>query len=109
MDLVFVDGIKTVAEVEAVARHVAGPKVVSIVDGNETERLSSSDLHELGFSVVLYAVTTLFAATHAISTALARLHDDGTPANIRPRHSYEAFSAIVDLDRYTDFDETYSS
>ena len=109
VDLVFVDGIKTVAEVEAVARHVAGPKVVSIVDGNETEKLSTYDLHELGFSVVLYAVTTLFAATHAISTALARLHDDGTPAKVRPRHSYEAFSAIVDLDKYADFDETYSN
>ena len=108
VDLVFVDGIKTVAEVEAVARHVAGPKVVSIVDGNETEQLSTGDLHELGFSVVLYAVTTLFVATHAISTALARLRDDGTPANVAPRHSYETFSTIVDLNRYADFDETYS-
>lgn len=108
VDLVFVDGIKTVAEVEAVARHVAGPKVVSIVDGNETEQLSTGDLHELGFNVVLYAVTTLFAATHAISRALARLRDDGTPANVAPRHSYETFSTIVDLNRYADFDETYS-
>ena len=42
VDLVFVDGIKTVAEVEAVARRVAGPKVVSIVDGTEAVALTRS-------------------------------------------------------------------
>lgn len=44
VDLVFVDGIKTVAEVEAVARQVAGPKVVSIVDGTEAAALDASAL-----------------------------------------------------------------
>lgn len=58
VDLVFVDGIKTIAEVEAVARSLEGPKVVSIVDGNETTGLSREDLQAMGFSMVFYAVTT---------------------------------------------------
>ena len=77
IDLVFVDGIKTVAEVEAMARHVPGRKMVSIVDGNDSTRLTHADLQEMGFAVVLYAVTTLFAAARATAEALAHLKSAG--------------------------------
>ena len=86
VDLVFVDGVKKIAEIEAIARAVPGPKVVSIVDGNETTQLTAKDLQELGFSVVLYAVTTLFTAVHAVSQALAGLQRHGTPAALSLIH-----------------------
>ncbi len=79
VDLVFIDGIKKIADVEAVARHVSGPKVVSIVDDNETVSLTSPMLQQMGFSVVFYAVTALFAAAKAMQDALAVLKSDGTP------------------------------
>jgi 2-methylisocitrate lyase-like PEP mutase family enzyme len=108
VDLVFVDGIKTVAEIEAVARHVAGPKVVSIVDGNETVRLSAADLEGMGFSVVFYAVTALFAAARAMADALAILKRDGTPAAAAAGlMSYAEFSRLVDLPRFQALDHDY--
>lgn len=108
VDLVFVDGIKRIAEVEAVARHVPGPKVVSIVDGNETTALTEADLQQMGFAVVLYAVTALFAATRAIGEALAVLKRDGTPAAAAPAlASYAEFSALVDLPRFQALDEDF--
>ncbi|MEM7404375.1 MAG: isocitrate lyase/PEP mutase family protein [Pseudomonadota bacterium] len=109
VDLVFVDGIKSIAEVEAVAREVEGPKVVSIVDGNETVRLTSSDLQAMGFDVVLYAVTTLFAACRAVSAALECLSRDGTPANIPATLSYQEFTEIVDQPFFSDFDDSFRS
>jgi 2-methylisocitrate lyase-like PEP mutase family enzyme len=83
VDLVFVDGIKTIAEVEAVARHVEGPKVVSIVDGNETVALTAADLEQMGFNVVFYALSTLFSAVKAVSDTLSVLKRDGTPRAAR--------------------------
>lgn len=96
VDLVFVDGIKKIAEVEAVAKHVPGPKIVSIVDGNETTRLTASDLQAMGFSIVLYAVTTLFAAVRASEAALNELRGSGTPAGVQGM-SYADFSDVVGL------------
>ncbi|WP_062234990.1 isocitrate lyase/PEP mutase family protein [Aureimonas sp. N4] len=107
VDLVFVDGIKKIAEVEAVAKAVKGPKVVSIVDGNETVALKASDLEEMGFSVVLYAVTTLFSATRAVADALDRLKADGTPAHVGRQHSYAEFTDIVDLPFHSGLDDRY--
>lgn len=108
VDLVFVDGIKTIAEIEAVAKAVAGPKIVSIVDGNETTALTAHDLQGMGFSVVLYAVSALFSATRAIADTLAVLRAAGTP---KPREAammtYAEFSALVDLQRFKTLDDDF--
>lgn len=96
-DLVFVDGIKTVAEVEAVARAVPGPKVVSIVDGTDAARLTTADLAGLGFSVALYAVTALFAAARASADALAHLAATGSTLGGPSAMTYPAFAEVVDL------------
>lgn len=107
VDLVFVDGIKTIAEVEAVAKALPGPKVVSIVDGNETTALTAADLGEMGFSVVFYAVTTLFAAARAAADALAHLKAAGTPAGGPSAMSYAEFTQAVDLPFHQRLDERY--
>ena len=108
VDLVFVDGIKRISEVEIVARQVSGPKVVSIVDGNETTALTMRDLEGMGFAVVFYAVTALFSAARAVADALAILKRDGTPAKAASAMmSYADFSALVDLPRFQALDETY--
>ncbi|ONG58931.1 2,3-dimethylmalate lyase [Pseudoroseomonas deserti] len=98
VDLVFVDGIKKIAEIEAVAKAIPGPKVVSIVDGTETVALSADELQALGFSVVLYAVSTLFSAAKAISETLSVLKSAGTPkGRAEAMISYGEFCEIVDL------------
>jgi 2-methylisocitrate lyase-like PEP mutase family enzyme len=108
VDLVFVDGIKKISEVEIVARQVPGPKVVSIVDGNETTALTVQDLEQMGFAVVFYAMTALFSAARAVADALAVLKRDGTPGKAAgAMMSYAEFSALVDLPRFQALDETY--
>ena len=110
VDLVFIDGIKTVAEVEAVARRVAGPKVVSIVDGTEAVALSADDLQAMGFAIVFHAVTALFSAARAVEQALAALRTHGTPRGLPiPGMSYAAFCEVVDLAAHQRLDEAWGA
>jgi 2-methylisocitrate lyase-like PEP mutase family enzyme len=98
VDLVFVDGIKKIAEVEAVAKSVPGPKVVSIVDGNETTALTAADLQRMGFSVVFYALSALFSAVKAVGDTLDDLRRTGTPkGRAGSMVTYPEFSEIVGL------------
>lgn len=108
VDLVFVDGIKTIAEVEAVARGLQGPKVVSIVDGNETTALTAADLQQMGFSIVFHAVTALFAAARAVQQAMATLAADGTPRAVAGT-AYADFTRIVDLGSHQRLDEQFGA
>jgi 2-methylisocitrate lyase-like PEP mutase family enzyme len=107
VDLVFVDGIKKIADVEAVARAIDGPKVVSIVDGNETTALKLADLQDMGFSVVFYALTALLSATRAMQDALTELRANGAPEGGPVKHSYAEFCEIVDLGFHQQLDESF--
>ncbi len=108
VDLVFVDGIKKIADVEAVSKGVPGPKVVSIVDGNETVALTASDLQELGFNVSFYALSALFSATKAVRDTLAVIKSEGTPkSRAGAMVTYGEFSEITKLAEYDDLDDRY--
>ena len=107
-DYVFVDGIKHIAEVETMARRIEGPKIISIVDGNETTALSADDLRELGFSIALYAVTTLFSAAKAMSDVLATLKRSGRSEHApRTMVSYDEFCRLVDLEFHQGLDNRF--
>lgn len=110
VDLVFVDGVKTRSEVEAIARRVAGPKVVSLVDGTDAASLTMAELEQMGFSVVLYAVTALFAAAAAVQNALEDLQTKGAPLLPEAsRMSYARFTEVVDLSSHQKLDEQFGA
>jgi len=101
VDLVFVDGVKTIAQAEGIARGLDAPKVLSVVDGNETAALTAARIEELGFDLVFYALSTLFSAARAIADTLDALRRDGsTIGRAGDMMSYEEFAEVVDLARY---------
>lgn len=108
-DLVFVDGIKTRADIEYVAQHLPGRKVASLVDGTDAASLTAGELQEMGFSMVFYALTALFAAVTGARTTLARLHNgEVIPANTSGI-TYTDYSQIVGLDFHQRLDAAYGA
>jgi carboxyvinyl-carboxyphosphonate phosphorylmutase len=93
-DVLFVEaptGVDEVARVAAELRDVA-PLVFNWAEGGRTPPLPLERIAELGFSLVLFPVGTLLAATAGIRALLARLRTDGTP-----------HAALADLDTLDDF------
>jgi 2-methylisocitrate lyase-like PEP mutase family enzyme len=108
VDLVFVDAMKTIADAEAVAREVPGPLMISIVEGHETTRLLPQDLKRLGYSLALYPLSALFAATRAVSEVLQGLRRDGsTLADAGRMATYAEFSEVVRLDHFRSRDDRF--
>ena len=108
VDLVFVDAMKSIADAEAVAREVPGPLMISIVEGHETTCLLPQDLKSLGYSLALYPLSPLFAATRAVSEVLRSLRRDGsTRAEAARMATYAEFSEWVRLDHFCSLDERF--
>jgi 2-methylisocitrate lyase-like PEP mutase family enzyme len=108
VDLVFVDAMKTIADAEAVAREVPGPLMISIVEGHETTRLLPQDLKSLGYSLALYPLSPLFAATRAVSEVLRSLRRDGsTLAEAGRMATYAELSEWVRLDHFRSLDDRF--
>lgn len=109
IDIAFIDGVRKAADVEEYAKRVEGPKIISLVEGNDTDRFTATDLQQLGFSVVLWSMTALFTATKAISSALAHMRQAGTPVGGPAQHTYAEYCELVDLAFHQDLDHTYGN
>ena len=108
VDLVFIDGVKTIEHAHAIARRVDAPKVLSIVDGNQTQQLSAQDIEQMGFRIAFYALTTLLAAAKASAAILAALKRDGsTLAAASTLATYDEFMTMVGLEQFHDFEQQF--
>jgi 2-methylisocitrate lyase-like PEP mutase family enzyme len=109
VDLLFVDGVKTRAEVEAIAAGLDGPKVVSLVDGTDAAGLTLPEIRDMGFRVALYSVTALFAAIRGVENALAHLKRQGTMAGYADQATYADYAETVGLHALQDFAHRFES
>lgn len=80
-DVLFVEAPTGEADVEKVAGALAAdtPLLFNWAEGGRTPPLSLPRLRELGFSLVLYPIGTLLAATAGVRSLLETLRRDGTP------------------------------
>jgi 2-methylisocitrate lyase-like PEP mutase family enzyme len=90
-DALFVEAPETEQEIEAVAAAFPDvPLVFNWVDGGKTPQLPHERIRELGFALVIYPVTTLFAAARAVADVLDRLGEHDVP-------SFDAFTDMIGL------------
>ncbi len=110
VDLIFVDAIKRVDDARAVARAVEGPLVISMVEGNETAKLTPAELKQIGFAVAVYPLSTLLTASRAICDTLAELKRSGTSQALADRMlTYSQFTEAVRLDHFRDLDSRFGT
>lgn len=81
-DLLFVEAPVSEEDIATVATELRGvaPLVFNWAEGGKTPPLPAERIAELGFSLILYPIGTLLAATAGIRTLLASLRSNGVPA-----------------------------
>lgn len=110
VDAVFVEAPESAAELEAIAAALGGgvTLVANMVETGRTPLLTPTELHELGFDLILSPLTGLFAAVRAQREALALLQARGTLRDDLDRLvTFEDFTTLVELDRHRALDERY--
>jgi 2,3-dimethylmalate lyase len=101
-DALFVEAPETDEEIEAVAAAFPDvPLVFNWVDGGKTPQLPLDRIRELGFALVIYPVTTLFAAARAVADALDRIGDHDVP-------SFDAFTDMIGLPEMRDIEARFA-
>ena len=101
-DIIFVEGPRTVEEIERVAGAVDAPKLLNMVEGGVTPQLPHARLQELGFAIVLYANLALLASIRAMRDVLQHLRAGGDPATRPPVGTWTERQELV---RKPAFDE----
>jgi 2,3-dimethylmalate lyase len=109
VDAVFVEAPESIDELEQIAAALPGVvRVANMVETGRTPLLTPAELHDLGFDLIVSPLSGLFSATKALRDTLATLRAKGTLRDDLDRLvEFDAFGAIVELDRHFTLDEKY--
>ena len=83
------------------------PLVFNWAEGGKTPPLPYARIAELGFSLVIYPIGTLLAATAGIRTLLASLKADGVPS-LTGLPSFGEFTDLIGLPEVQELEQRYS-
>ncbi|WP_037322355.1 isocitrate lyase/PEP mutase family protein [Amycolatopsis thermoflava] len=110
-DLLFVEAPTSEEDIATVARELSGvaPLVFNWAEGGRTPPLSLERIRELGFSLVLYPIGTLLAATAGVRALLDAVRRDGTPAAALPGlPSFGEFTDLIGLPEVSDLEARFA-
>lgn len=110
VDAIFVEAPPDIESLERVAKEVDGVvRVANMIEGGKTPLLSESELHDLGYDLIVTPLTALFAAAKAVQDVLAILRREGTVRDHQDKMvSFTGFEPIVDLDGHKALEDRYS-
>ncbi|MCP4887151.1 MAG: oxaloacetate decarboxylase [Planctomycetaceae bacterium] len=74
----FVEAPDSLEALQEIGRRSPGPNVANMIEGGKTPMLPTAELGKIGFQLVLYPLSGLYAATKAIETMYQKLHADQT-------------------------------
>jgi carboxyvinyl-carboxyphosphonate phosphorylmutase len=99
-DVLFVEAPSSEDGIARVAAELSGvaPLVFNWAEGGRTPPIALDRIAELGFSLVLYPIGTLLAATAGIRAVLQTIRTDGTPAAAMPGlPTFDGFTDLIGL------------
>jgi len=110
-DVVFVEAPRSVDELREVARAIPdAPLFANMIEGGKTPLLSSAELQELGYKMVVYPLSALFAATRAVEeTYRALFQDKSTASRAGSMVSFEEFEEIIDVPGWRELEGRYTA
>ena len=108
-DVIFVEAPESLDELREIPRALSGiPTFANMIEGGRTPLLPAEELAEMGFKIVVYPLSGLFAATSAMQSAFRFLRAHGTtqgfPADVR----FSDFKEIIGLSRWEQLERKLS-
>jgi 2,3-dimethylmalate lyase len=110
-DVLFVEAPTSEDDIARIAGELHGvaPLVFNWAEGGRTPGLPLSRIAELGFSLVIYPIGTLLAATAGIRSLLATLKSEGTPLSaLDGVPTFEEFTDLIGLPEVQQLEQRFA-
>ncbi|MFC6169524.1 isocitrate lyase/PEP mutase family protein [Loigolactobacillus jiayinensis] len=109
-DLVFIEAPRSVAELKQIAAAFPEvPLMANMIEDGATPLLSSSELQQLGFSIVVHPTALTYAQTYADEQVLHELATQGTTSQSKAAMvTFDRFNQFVGLDQVNQLEARYA-
>ncbi|MFB6219408.1 MAG: oxaloacetate decarboxylase [Halobacteriaceae archaeon] len=106
-DVVFVEAPESRGELETVAGEFDAPTFANMIEGGKTPYLPADELDRIGFDIVVYPLSALFAVSNALEETYGALSETGTAEAVET-HTFEEFEAVIDAEAYRETEARYA-
>jgi carboxyvinyl-carboxyphosphonate phosphorylmutase len=107
-DLIFVEAPRSVEEMRRINTNVDAPTLAIQLEGGKTPLLTTKDLQEIGFNVVVYPNATVYATAWALKGLWETLKKEGTTRSFTDRMiGFDDFNTLVGLDKIRELESFY--
>jgi methylisocitrate lyase len=102
-DLIFTEALSTPADFDQFRAAVDTPLLANMTEFGKSELLTAAQLADIGYNAVIYPVTTLRLAMHAVESGLREINSAGTQSGLLDQMQHR--SRLYELLRYADYNE----
>lgn len=106
-DVVFFEAPETVDEMKNITRLIKTPLLANMVEKGKTPVLTGKELEDMGYKIVIYPASTLYAATRALTDMLAALKSDDTTSTYGSMVGFAEFNDLIGLQKYRDLEKSF--
>ena len=107
-DAVFIEAPRSLNEMKKIGKEIKAPLVANMIEGGATPMNSAQTLNKIGFNIILYPLSVLFANTFATMNILQELKNTGTTAKYKQKVvNFDQFNSLVELDKFKKMETKY--
>ena len=107
-DAIFIEAPRSLEEMKIIGKAINGPLVANMIEGGATPISSAETLHRLGFKIILYPLSVLFANTFATMGILKELKKTGTTVKFKQKVvNFDQFNDLVELPKFQKLEKKY--
>lgn len=94
----FIEAPGDVEQMRAICASAPRPLVANMIEGGKTPVLDKQALADIGYQLILYPLTGIYAAAHALTTSLGSVQDNGISQNQR-LISFADFNELIGAEK----------
>ena len=107
-DAVFIEAPRSLDEMKKIGKEIKSPLVANMIEGGATPMNSAQTLNKIGFNIILYPLSVLFANTFATMNILQELKKSGTTSKYKQKVvNFDQFNNLVELDKFKKMETKY--
>ena len=107
-DAIFIEAPRSLDEMKKIGKEIKAPLVANMIEGGATPMNSAKTLNRIGFNIILYPLSVLFANTFATMNILQELKNSGTTSKYKQKVvDFDQFNSLVELDKFKKMETKY--
>jgi len=105
---IFVEAPRSLGEMKKIGKEINAPLVANMIEGGVTPLSSAETLNKMGFKIILYPLSVLYANTFATMNILKELKKSGNTTKYKQKVvNFDQFNELVELPKFRKMEKKF--